>query len=390
MEEERKEELTEREQITEEAPESSSPVGEIEGESAEKGNTPERRSKFNKTHAIRLTVSIVASAVTLTFFGLSYYYFQMVAAAIIFAATITVVALAFMAIYKEWETVYKLAVTTLYVAAIFLIGFFILKRSGVLANVHSVEDFTEFVNNSGGVAEIIFVVANFLQVTIVPIPSSITTTAGAILFDGIWKPLYLTVIGLVAGSMFAFFLGRVLGVRFANWLVGEKAIRKYKEMTKGRDKIVLFYMFIFPFFPDDFLCILAGLTDYSYLGFFLLQILSRTLGTLVTILVTKGIISIPLEGWWLVLWGVIIVAVIVLLILTIKYSDKIERALIKLIDKLTFGIGAKKKKNEEEVEENLSTLSLGEENTIEATAAEGGDPPPPPNVESQGEQDEKH
>ena len=157
-------------------------------------------------------------------------------------------------------------------------------------------------------------------------------------------------IGLVIGSMFAFFLGRVFGVRFANWLVGEKTIAKYHALTKGRDKVVLFYMFLFPFFPDDFLCILAGMTNYTYVGFFLLQVFSRTIGTLTTILLTKGVVSIPLEGWWLALWAVIIIAVVILLIMTIKYSDKLERYSMKIIDKLTFGLTEKLRKKKASVE----------------------------------------
>ena len=302
----------------------------------------------SKQRRLRLLVSVIAAAIVATFIGLSIEFFTTMVTSIVFVAAVVVVALAFVAIFREWETVYKLSITTLYIAAVCLIVYYALSKVGLFASIDSADDVVNYINHSGGVAEVIFVAANFLQVTIIPIPSTITTTAGAILFEGIWKPLYLTVIGLVLGSMFAFFLGKVFGVRFANWLVGEKTIHKYRELTKGRDKVVLFYMFVFPFFPDDFLCILAGMTNYTYLGFFLLQIFTRTLGTFVTILLTKGIVSIPLEGWWLALWAVIIVAVIVLLIYTIKYSDKLERAAMKVIDKLTFGLTSRLRRRKAE------------------------------------------
>lgn len=321
---------------------------------AEEGKVPHpsslnegKVSFFKDKKKVRFLVSLIAAAIVLTFLGLSFSYLSIMVAAIIFVASVAVIALAIVSIFKDWETVCKLSITALYIGAIFLITYFALSKSGLLASIDSADDVVNYINNSGGVAELIFVLANFLQVTVIPIPSTITTTAGAILFDGIWKPLYLTVIGLVAGSMFAFFLGKVFGVRFANWLVGEKTIRKYKAMTKGRDKVVLFYMFVFPFFPDDFLCILAGMTNYTYLGFFLLQIFSRTLGTLTTILITKGIVSIPMHGLWLALWAVIIILVIVLLILTIKYSEKIEIVFMRLIDKLTFGYANRRRRMRE-------------------------------------------
>lgn len=343
---------------------------------AEQSKTEEQDTSFNKKKKVRLLVSAIAAIITMTFFGLSYTYFSVMLMSIIFVACVGVIALAVVALFRDWETVYKLSITVLYIGAIFLIVYFALNKSGLLSSINSADDVVNYINNSGGVAEVIFVLANFLQVTIIPIPSTITTTAGALLFDGIWKPLYLTVIGLVIGSMFAFFLGRVLGVRFANWLVGEKTIAKYKAMTKGRDKIVLFYMFIFPFFPDDFLCILAGMTNYTYIGFFFLQVFSRTLGTLTTILIAKGIVSIPFYGWWLALWAALIILVIVLLIYTIKYSEKIEQFVMKIIDKLTFGLTSKKR-----LEKEAAEAAKNEETASDSSQENGEDVP----TDEQGE-----
>ncbi len=351
---------------------------ELRTRAEEQGAIPEpgkKKSVWNKKRVIRFLVCVFAVLVTTTFLALSYPYLSIMVLSIVFVAIVGVAALAFTALFKGWETAFKLSVTTFYIGAIFLVVYFALHRSGFMSSINSADDVVNYINNSGGVAEVIFVAANFLQVTVIPIPSTITTTAGAILFDGIWKPLYLTVIGLVAGSMFAFFLGRVFGVRFANWLVGEKTIKKYKNMTKGRDKIVLFYMFLFPFFPDDFLCILAGMTDYTYVGFFLLQVFSRTIGVLTTILIAKGVVSIPFYGWWLLLWAVIIVAVVVLFILTIKYSEKIENFIMKIIDKLTFG-RANKKKTEQAAETEEGATALAETSALSNNVTEASEDGP--------------
>ena len=331
----------------------------VEGASAGKFSI-----KLDRKQKIRLLITVIASAISLIFFGLSFFSFSFTLGAVIFAALLAGIAFAIIAIFKDWETPYKLTVTALYIVAVLLVGYFIMQKVGIFARIHSADDLREYINDSGGVAEVVFVVINFLQVTIIPIPSSITTTAGALLFNGIWKPLYLTVSGIILGSMFAFFLGRVFGVRFANWLVGEKTIEKYKKFTKGRDKIVLFYMFLFPFFPDDFLCILAGMTDFTYIGFFIMQIFCRTLGVLVTILMTKGVFSIPLQGWWLFLWGFLIAGVIVLLILTIRYSDKIEDLTMKIIDKLSFGYFKRRR------ERKAQAAATEETESVDAPAAD--------------------
>mgnify|MGYP002508213373 CR=1 FL=1 len=73
------------------------------------------------------------------------------------------------------------------------------------------------------------------------------------------------------GSMFAFFLGRVFGVKLLIWMVGPKAYNKYQKMLKGRDKLMLFMMFLLPVFPDDLLCIFAGVTTMSYTTFFIIN-----------------------------------------------------------------------------------------------------------------------
>jgi len=348
-----------KKEITENTTEA--PSVETAGKGAKEPSTPKQRR-------IRLLISIIAAAIVATFIGLSIEFFTTMVTAIVFVVAVVIVSLAIVSIFRDWDTAYKLSITALYIVAVCLIVYFILSKIGLFESINTADDMVNYINHSGGVAEVIFIVVNFLQVTIIPIPSTITTTAGAILFEGIWKPMYLTVIGLVAGSMFAFFLGRVFGVRFANWLVGEKTIKKYHELTKGRDKVVLFYMFVFPFFPDDFLCILAGMTNYTYVGFFLLQIFTRTLGTLVTILLTKGVVSIPFEGGWLALWAFIIIAVVVLLIYTIKYSDKLERAAMKVIDKLTFGLTSRLRKKKEE----NAHLAEQSEQSVAISAAEDG------------------
>ncbi len=346
---------------------------ETKQEQKEELSGKEKQPFLNKKTLIRILVSVIALLITVTFFVLSWRYCSMTTNALIIVAVVCVATLTTVALFRSWETIYKLCITAFYIGAVFLIVFFALNKSGVLSSIDSAADVVRYINNSGGVAEVLFVVINFLQVTIIPIPSTITTTAGAILFEGIWKPLYLTVIGLVIGSMFAFFLGRVLGVRFANWLVGENAIKKYRNMTKGRDKVVLFYMFIFPFFPDDLLCILAGMTDYTYPGFFLLQVFSRTIGTLTTILIAKGVVSIPFYGWWILLWVFIIALVIVLLVLTIKYSDKIEGFILKIIHKLPFGKGNEQKQAVRAEDAESAVLSEDSGEALQADPPDQGE-----------------
>lgn len=191
----------------------------------------------------------------------------------------------------------------------------------------------EFLSKYGNVSAIVFVVIQFLQVTIIPIPSAITTLAGVALF-GVWKSFALSNIGVISGSMFAFFLGRKLGSKLFIWIGGQESFERYLQIVKGRDKFMLFIMFLLPFFPDDLLCIMAGVTTMTYGGFFSMMMLVRPISILALSGVFKGLVSIPFTSGGIVVWIGVIVAVIILFVLSWRYGEKFENWLLKCSERV--------------------------------------------------------
>ena len=165
------------------------------------------------------------------------------------------------------------------------------------------------------------------SVVIAPIPSNITAAAGAYLF-GLWPSFLLTWGAVTLGSAIVFGLARLLGRGFACRFVGEKLSEKYLDLIRRKRDVFLLLAFLFPFFPDDLLCILAGLTDISFQRFFLLVVLARPWGLLVACMVGSATVSIPL--WGMALLGAAGLAVF---LLAMKYGDKIEELIIKRLDK---------------------------------------------------------
>ena len=165
------------------------------------------------------------------------------------------------------------------------------------------------------------------SVVIAPIPSNITAVAGAYLF-GLWSSFLLTWGAVTLGSAVVFGLARLLGRGFVCQFVGEKLSEKYLDLIRRKRDVFLLLAFLFPFFPDDLLCVLAGLTDISFKRFFLLVVLARPWGLLVACMVGSATVSIP---WWgMVLLGAAGLAVF---LLAMKYGDKIEELIIKRLDK---------------------------------------------------------
>ena len=162
-----------------------------------------------------------------------------------------------------------------------------------------------------------------VSVIVAPIPSNITAAAGAYLF-GLWPSFLLTWGAVAAGSAVVFLLARALGQEFAGKFVSEKLSEKYLDLIRRKRDVFLALAFLFPFFPDDLLCILAGLTDISFKRFFLLVVLARPWGLLVACMVGSATVSIPL--WGMALLGV---AGLALFLLAMKYGDKLEDAVIQ-------------------------------------------------------------
>lgn len=83
---------------------------------------------------------------------------------------------------------------------------------------------------------------------------------------------------------------------------------------------------LFPFFPDDALCMLAGLTNIPLGRFVIIMALSRPWGLIVAALMGSGSIILPIWAW-----AVIGVAGLFIFYFAMKYSAQIEEALLRFV-----------------------------------------------------------
>jgi uncharacterized membrane protein YdjX (TVP38/TMEM64 family) len=208
-------------------------------------------------------------------------------------------------------------VIALFVGAVYLV-FYLLGWTNLTR-----EQLQTFITQTGVVAPIVYIFISFLQVTIVPIPAAITILAGNYVFGAVGAFIY-SYIGTLLGGMFAFLLGKWLGKPFVNWLSGgQEETDKWLKKLKGKENVLLFFMFLFPFFPDDLLCSVAGILPISWLGFFLMLVVTRATSAGGTILFMSGEI-IPFHGWGLIVFGIVGVVGIAAFIICFKHSAKIN------------------------------------------------------------------
>lgn len=118
-----------------------------------------------------------------------------------------------------------------------------------------------FVHRAGVWGPVAFIILQIVQVVIPIIPGGVSLLAGVVIFGPLEGFLY-NYIGIAIGSVIAFLLARKLGRTFLQGVSSTKLYDKYicwLDKEKRFDKLFAIAIFM-PVAPDDFLCMLAGLT----------------------------------------------------------------------------------------------------------------------------------
>ena len=183
------------------------------------------------------------------------------------------------------------------------------------------ESLRDFVEQFDPYVPLAFFVVQVVQVVVAPIPGNVTALAGGALL-GLWGGFLISTAGLLVGSLIAFGLARFFGRPVVEALVEPRIVNKYIDTMANRHFVVLLAIFLVPFFPDDALCFVAGLSALPVPAFLLLVVLSRPPGMFVASLVGSGVAVIP---WWG--WGIIIVGSGALLLVVYRFKETLERKL---------------------------------------------------------------
>ena len=201
-----------------------------------------------------------------------------------------------------WAIARRLLASVLLVGGVILVGWLVLRQVGW----HSLsrEQLQDKIASFGAWAPLIFILLSFLQVTFIPIPSTVTILAGNYVF-GAWRSSVYSWIGIMAGSILAFWLGRLIGRPF---------------------------MFLLPMFPDDALCAVAGLLRVRFLTFVFMQVLSRTVAIAGTLFFMSGEV-IPLHGWGLVVIALVAVLSLVAFVLAYRHAEAFNAVLDRISDR---------------------------------------------------------
>lgn len=181
---------------------------------------------------------------------------------------------------------------------------------------------TDMIRGFGGWGMFAYFLIQVLQVVILPLPAVVCYVPGSL----IWGPLTATVVasaGVIVGSVFCYFIGKVFGKRAVVWIAGKETTEKYSSYLSKRGKVLFVLMQILPFFPDDILCMVVGLTGMNFWFFLITIVIVRPFIIAAYCYLGSGTV-IPFSGWGIAVWIAIFAVCIALAVLSFKYQDRVE------------------------------------------------------------------
>lgn len=219
------------------------------------------------------------------------------------------------------QAAHRLILCTLIFLDVVALIFFILSATGIISKLTSIDALRDYIASFGATAVLIFILFQFLQVVILPVPGSVSVGVGVALFGPLRCSIF-SFIGIFSGSVVAFAIGRVIGYKAVCWIVGKDDLDKWLKKVKGKDYLLLSIMFLLPLFPDDILCFVAGLSSITWTYFIIMIIITRLISVFTT---SFSLHLIPFNTWWgITIWVILAAAVVAAFWLVWKYSDKID------------------------------------------------------------------
>lgn len=224
---------------------------------------------------------------------------------------------------KFWLKFFKCLFLILVFVVFIWLGYFLISKTELGKNINSVENLRDYISKQGVWSYAVFWLLQFLQVTFLPIPSMISTLAGVLIF-GPFITFVLSYLAITFGSLVAFLIGKKLGGKIIVWVAGKMTYIKLQQRIR-QGKFLYFLMMLFPFFPDDLLCLVAGANKMDTKFF------------ISTILITKlvGLASICFLGNSFIFsfkspfWIVFFVLFFICIVLCFVNKNKIERLFFK-------------------------------------------------------------
>lgn len=187
-----------------------------------------------------------------------------------------------------------------------MLGFEILFYHSVVINW-----LESIVTKSGVWSWIVLCVIQFLQVVIIPVPSTFITMLSLKMYpDNLWLLFVVTLCVILLGVIVTYFIGRKWGKKAVMWCAGsEEEYNKWLRVLKCKKTNVLYLAtIIFPVFPDDMLCLLAGSIKMNFGWYLTANAIGRAVGLLTFMFLFKVVSN---DIWTIIILSILLIVLII-------------------------------------------------------------------------------
>lgn len=192
----------------------------------------------------------------------------------------------------------------------------------ITRKMQSPEDFVRLLHSYGNVGIFVFMFFQVLQVVIAVIPGEVVQAAGGYAYGMVFGTVY-SAVGILAGSVTAFYLSRIFGYRLVKRLMPRGSFERFEFLLNSkRIETALFILFLIPGLPKDVLTYIAGFTPVNAPRFFLISILGRLPGIFVSALIGANMHEKQYAGV-----AIASAAALVLFIIGVAVKEKVIRRL---------------------------------------------------------------
>lgn len=149
--------------------------------------------------------------------------------------------------------------------------------SGILGDS---ELFRKYVLGYGQWGALVFIVIQIIHIMVPFIPGEVVQIGGGYIFGTIPASVYL-ILGMVVGTVIAFYLSRWIGYPIVRIFVKTEKMEHFKQVLDSpRAELALFIMMLIPGFPKDAMIYIAGLSPMSAVRFIVISVLARIPGVI--------------------------------------------------------------------------------------------------------------
>lgn len=260
--------------------------------------------------------------------------------------------------HKYRESIKKLSIFLIACFLVSLLCFFILYGVGVISFEGGIQFnaslFESIKNEWYGYLYFFFLQVLFTTLLcFAPGGSSTFIALGVVLYGPTWQTFLLVFTGVIASSLAMDLLGRFGGAALIRKLFGEEDYNKGMKLIQEKGIVYLPFMYLFPVFPDDLLCCLAGMSKIKLWYHLLIITLCRGIGVATIVF---GVSIVPIEQFTS-LWDWIVAITVILfwVILAFLFARFLDKKLTAYLKKKTSSNQEANKEEEKNIEKDTLT-----------------------------------